>query len=190
MRLPHPSHPIPHPLPLISPSSSSSSSISLSSFPQALYPVHTLMLTISYKTFPRFTFAYLYLFQYYEMFLPLVQLTLTPSDEQDQQVCSDPPPTPLSLSPSPYISLSPLSLFFSPSQPFIIFEPSLLQLLLVLVEVLVVPHVVVIMFSLRWVWTHPLICCMVWIHVSREGGREGGRAKGEREGKLLFCVLL
>ena len=51
-----------------------------------------------------------------------------------------------------------------------------------------VPHVVVVLFSLNWVWTHPLICFMVWIHVSKEGGRGrevgrggGGRVGGKRE---------
>lgn len=47
---------------------------------QAAYREETVLLTVMYKTHPRLTFCYLYLFHYYTMFLPVVQSQLQARD--------------------------------------------------------------------------------------------------------------
>ena len=47
---------------------------------QAAYREETVLLLLIYKTHPRLTFCYLYLFHYYTMFLPIVQSQLQARD--------------------------------------------------------------------------------------------------------------
>ena len=52
----------------------------LPSLSQAAYREETVLLMLIYKTHPRLTFCYLYLFHYYTMFLPIVQSQLQARD--------------------------------------------------------------------------------------------------------------
>ena len=71
-------------------------------------------------------------------------------------------------------SLSPslppsLNLSFSLSQ--VQQDTSWLKMLTVLFVVLVVPQVVIGIFAYGWVWAHPILSCLVWLHVRKENDK-------------------
>ena len=76
----------------------------------------------------------------------------------------------LSLPLSLALSLSPSSLCLSYSIPpsQVQQDTSWLKMLAVLFEVLVVPQVAIGIFAYGWIWDHPILCCLVWLHVRKE----------------------
>ena len=79
-----------------------------------------------------------------------------------------------------------------PSLPQVEQDTSWLKLLTVMFEVIVVPHVAISIFALGWIWVHPALCCLVWLHVREEQILHvlTGRLYEVQETAWKYCVQL
>lgn len=114
---------------------------------KAAYRRETLIITGLYKLWPRVTFVYIYFFDYHKIFLPLIQSHFDTVHVRESEDESDP--------------------------SWENTEPSIAQLAVFFLEVLVVPHFVVGSVAWSWIGVNFWVCSAVLLHCATAMLREG-----------------
>lgn len=104
--------------------------------PQAAHRKHTFIIAILYKLWPRFSFLYVYTLSYDGVFLRLIEGQFHSSPAEKEVEGKDE---------------------FN-------FEPSWTVWVLFWLEILVMPHFIVLWFALVWWREHPWICTAITVH--------------------------
>lgn len=163
-----------------------------------------VLVTLTYKIFPRLTFLYLYMMHYFDMFLPIIQsqLQIHPDINNDIKIEAPEEMTDIEEDEEEKQKNSLLENFN------LLVEPSTKQLMAIGVEILLVPHLVVAAFVISHLQPYPLIYSMGLIHCIsatfkevkalrnklRNGGGRGGNAilsifKTSRNSLIGYLIL-
>ena len=117
---------------------------------QAGHRRQTLMVALFFTVWPRFTLFYCYTFHYHEIFLPLVQDSLTSQREGGEaETVAD-----------------------EKKREEVVKELGYIHLAVVFLEILVAPHVLVAFFVWGWAVQYPWIAYPVLVHCGWESWRE------------------
>ncbi|XP_019853147.1 PREDICTED: bifunctional apoptosis regulator-like [Amphimedon queenslandica] len=136
----------------------------------------TVLILLTYKVFPRLTFGYLYLFRYYTIFLPVVQVQLldrekedTPlltSDEENIKEIEDESKRPelIQMMDQRKTETEKEEVEDGKSYDGDSRDISSTQLIAIFLEILLVPHLVVAMYTLTGLQSEPFLSLIILFH--------------------------
>ena len=142
--------------------------------PQAVNIRQLVLVLLTYKSFPRLTFLYMYTLQYYNMFLPVIQSQMQDNPdnvvqeaphaggrETDNSEGLIPEPGHVCLS----FTLRTICWFSKPVLLLqVLIEPSSKQLVAITLEILLLPHLVIAMFALSYFYYNKFVFSLVLVH--------------------------